>query len=131
MKGKSRKNKSYLRIYDSVFRQYYHFFNCDNFSKYKTLLKKYLKITDDVNSGNGYCGGLYTYNFDDNSKKFCIWCDVGNLSVLVHEIQHCVFETLSYHGINHNSETDEIFSYYTEFLFSSIISSFKGVKFSL
>ena len=65
----------------------------------------------------------------DDSGGFCnpgvhgnmlLYLSKWNEDYLVHEVGHLAFQLLSRLGIPHTQDTDEVFSYVSEFLFSHI-----------
>lgn len=44
-----------------------------------------------------------------------------DLPVLVHEVEHAVFMILDYTGVKHVDESDEIFSYFQEYVIRTIL----------
>lgn len=83
------------------------------------VLKKRFGYTE----GLGDYADAYTIEHDG---VFIIWLEEFNdtpesIAILSHEVSHTTFAALTYLGINHCDETDEVFAYYNGSLMEQAI----------
>ena len=69
--------------------------------------------------------GIFTYN--EESNTYTIWLPqepdtIAWESVLLHEINHAVFYLFDNLGMKHTQESDEAYSYLSEYLYVEIMS---------
>lgn len=72
--------------------------------------------------------GIFTY--DEESNTYTIWLPqepdtIALEGVLLHEINHAVFYMLDNLGMGHTRESDEAYSYLSEYLYVEIMNKFE------
>lgn len=114
-------------IKDGIFKKNFHVFigNRKNIVDYFDKLNLYKPLKGADMFPENYAG-LYSslQEVDESgqgpSKISLIWIDSIDYGDLVHECFHAIADSLKIDGISLSSETEEVFSYYLSFLFSSI-----------
>lgn len=75
-----------------------------------------------------YSAGIFTYN--EESNTYTIWLPqepdtIAWEGVLLHEINHAIFYLFDNLGMEHTRESDEAYSYLSEYLYVEIMTKFE------
>lgn len=104
-----------LHIFDPVFRVNYWYLKVKDFKKAERQLKR-IGATCELKRHND--GGFIV--LEKFGQEICVIWTRGGKSDIVHECCHAANYVFDKKGIKVNTETDEMFAYYTAFLFKTI-----------
>lgn len=78
-------------------------------------------------------GSAGIFSHDESSDTYTIWLakepdSIAREGVLLHEINHSVFYLLDNLGMEHTKESDEAYSYLSEYLYVEIMNKFEDMQ---
>lgn len=107
-------------IYNEIFRQnYYVSFGLSSKELQKSV-HKYIGKNWDCDIEKDNCGKFMIYETKKTSI-FWIWTKERDITVLAHELMHCVFYTLKNRPLPLTNDSQELYSYMLEWLFKRIL----------
>jgi hypothetical protein len=114
--------KNHLTIFDPIFGVNIEAFkNIEEKKWYSWLQKKAdgdIEFPDESTDGHREAGVIYVNPY---TYSIAIFRDSKiSLGMLAHEVSHLVWRILDIHGVKHCIETDELYGYYTEFLYKRL-----------
>lgn len=118
--------KQLKNLYDEVFRTNVWILISPDKKDYIEVYKKYFNESPPIedNDYDKICARYSVGNYKD-SEIHLIWCKELEISQLVHEVCHLVYNVLSRKGIELNDFTDEVYAYYSEYFLKAILKLFK------
>ena len=101
-----------IHVYDPIFKANFYFFLGQTFKRYRANYKSIFGIYPEAAGG---VSGFFSVETVKDTDIGCIYSDDKG-STLMHECLHATIWILRKRGININMDTDEVATYYQEFL---------------